>query len=117
LCDLTGVPETGGAEGSGVWFHVAGPVDVGAKARVIRIVLLVARSPPLIRGDPQDVQIRDAAGPDVVGASLLCHRYVNRKGKKGRENNRISDSYPIHIYYYQVYTTRVILAPRKAGGI
>ena len=81
-CDRTGVPETGGAEGSGVWFQIAGPVDVGAKARVIRIVLLVARSPPPIRDATQDVQLRDAVGPDVVGASLLCHRSVNRKEKR-----------------------------------
>ena len=71
--DRTGEPETGGAEVSGVCFQVAGPVDVGAKTRVIRIVLLVARSRPPIRGSTQDVQLRDAAGPDLVGASLLTY--------------------------------------------
>ena len=97
--DRTGVPETGGAEGSGVWFQIAGPVDVGAKARVIRILLLVARSPPTIRGATQDVHLRDAAGSDVVGASLLCHITVNRKKGRENNNNRIRDSYPIHIYF------------------
>ena len=69
--DRTGVPETGGAEGSGVWFQIAGPVVEGAKARIKRIVLLVALSPQSICGATQDVQLRDAAVPDVVGASLL----------------------------------------------
>jgi hypothetical protein len=40
---------------------------------VIRIVLLVARSRPPIRGSTQDVQLRDAAGSDLVGASLLTY--------------------------------------------
>ena len=55
--DRTGVPETRGAEGSGVRFRVAAPVDVGAKARVIGIELLVARSPPPVCAATQDVQL------------------------------------------------------------
>jgi hypothetical protein len=53
----TSVRETRGTEVIGVWFQVAGPVVEGVDARVKRIVLLMAWSPPPICGATQDVQL------------------------------------------------------------